>query len=195
MPLGWQRVMHMIRGTCTAALAVLLSSFATAAPQERPDAGPMLAMPVPETFPDLSYLFAYIAHSRGLGSSSDSELSREIAASSAVEQLHDYSADPILVVKADLLDHIGNSRLRSPNGNYPFYVLRAESSHLVLLGMMFGTTYSVHLEGRQLHFEMRLNTGRQTTRAMSFLVDENVLVNLSAPSPGPLLSDGSVNRL
>jgi hypothetical protein len=42
---------------------------------------------------------------------------------------------------------------------------------------------------------MRLNTGQKTTKAMSFLVDENVLVNLSAPSLGPLLSDGSVNRL
>ena len=185
----------MIRGTCIAALAALVTTFAVAAAPERPDAGPILAMPVPETFPDLSYVFAYIAQTRGLGSSSDSELSREIASSSAVEQLHDYSADPILVIKADLLDHNGNSRLRSPNGNYPFYVLRATSSHLVLLGMMFGTAYRVHLDGRQLHFEMRLNTSQKTTKAMSFLVDENVLVNLSAPSLGPLLSDGSVNRL
>jgi hypothetical protein len=185
----------MIRGTCIAAFAVLVTTFAVAAPPERPDAGPLLAMPVPQTFPDLSYLFAYIAQSRGLGRSSDSELSREIASSSAVEQLHDYSADPILVVKADLLDHNGNSRLRSPNGNYPFYVLRATPSQLVLLGMMFGTAYSVHLDAKQLHFEMRLNTGRHTTKAMSFLVDENALVNLSAPSLGPLLSNGSANRL
>jgi hypothetical protein len=185
----------MIRGTCIATLAVLGASSAVAAPPERPDAGPILAVPVLETFPDLSYLFAYIAHSRGLGSASDSELSREIASSSSVEQLHDYAADPILVVKADLLDHDGNSRLRSPNGNYPFYVLRATASHLVLLGVMFGTGYEVHLQGMQLHFEMRLNTAQHTTKALSFLVDENALVNLSAPSRAPLLSDGSGTAL
>jgi hypothetical protein len=147
----------------------------------------MLAVPVPQTFPDLSHLFAYVAQSRGVGSANDSELSREIASSSSVEQLHDYSADSILVVKADLLDHDGNSRLRSPNGNYPFYVLRATSNSLVLLGVMFGATYSTHLDERRLHFEVQLNTGVDMTKTMSFVVDEDGLVNLSAP-PTALLS-------
>ena len=147
----------------------------------------MLAVPVPLTFSDLSDLFAYVAQSRGLGRSSDAELSREIASSSSVQQLHDYSTDPILVVKADLLDHNGMSRLRSPNGNYPFYVLRSTPTQLVLLGMMFGTAYTAHLDAKQLHFEMQLNTGPHKTRALSFLVDEDALINLSAPLP-PALS-------
>jgi hypothetical protein len=186
--LGWQRVIFVIRGTCVAALAIFVATFAVAAPQPPPrDAVPILAVPVPLTFSDLSDLLAYIAQSRGLGSANDPELSREIGSGSSVQQLHDYSSDPILVVKADLLDHNGKSRLRSPNGNYPFYVARATPDHLVLMGMMFGTVYSSHLEGKQLHFEMQLNTSEHTTRAMSFLVDDNALVNLSAPLP-PALS-------
>lgn len=178
----------MIRGTCVAALAALVANFAVAAPPHRLDTGPVLAVPIPETFPDLSYLFAYVAHSRGVGSANDSELTQEIASSSAVDELHDYSADPILVVKADLLDHAGNSRLRSPNGNYPFYVLRATSNSFVLLGVMFGTAYSTYLDGKQLHFEMQLNTSQHTTKTMSFVVNDDALVNLSAPPPALLLS-------
>jgi hypothetical protein len=184
----------MIRNIFLAVFAVLVASLAVAAQLGRPEAGPTLAVPVLQTFPDLSYLFAYVAQSRGVGSANDSELSQQIASSSSVEQLRDYMADPILVVKADLLDHNGRSRLRSLNGNYPFYVLRATADSLVLLGTMFGTAYSAHLDEKQLHFEVQLNTGQHTTKTMSFLVDENALVNLSAPPPARLLSQSRADK-
>jgi hypothetical protein len=190
----------MIRGICMAAVAALVANCAVAAPPSAagPLGGypnvPMLAVPVPLTFSDLSDLFAYVAQSRGLGRASDAELSREIASSSSVQQLRDYSTDPILVVKADLLDHNGASRLRSPNGNYPFYVLRATPTSLVLMGMMFGTAYRSHFEGKQLHFEMQLNTSPHSSKAMSYLVDEDVLINLSAPLPPALSSAAPEDR-
>jgi hypothetical protein len=192
----------MIRTICVAALAGLVANVAVAqlppevpapaVPRSAPPLGgrpdvPTLAVPIPQTFSDLSDLFAYVAQTRGLGRWSDAELSREIASSSSVQYLHDDSTDPILVVKADLLDHDGQSRLRSPNGNYPFYVLRSTPTQLVLLGTMFGTSYRAHLEGKQLHFEMQLNTSPHKTKALSFLVDEDALINLSAPLP-PALS-------
>ncbi len=143
-------------------------------------AHPLAVNPVPRVFSDLNDLFGFVAHTRGVGNADDPALVRQISAGSSVTTLHDGSNGPVLVVKANLRDRDGSSRLRSPNGNYPFYVLRSTPSGLVLLGTMFGTDYTSHFDGRALRFEMKLNTAPGKNRTLSFQVEQNSLVNLSA---------------
>ena len=182
----------MIRRAFVPALSILIANaaFAFGSPLGIRHTAAIVPAPITITFSDLSDLYGYIAQSRGLGARNDSELAKRIAASSRVVQVHDGSADPILVIKADVLDQGGHSRLRSSNGNYPFYVLRVTEDRLVLLGTMFGADYRHRLDGRQLRFEVRLRTGPHTTKAMTFLVDGTRLVNLSAPPLPPIASYG-----
>lgn len=182
----------MIRGAFVPALSILIANvaFAVGPPLGARPSSVVVPVPITISFADLSDLYGYIAQTRGLGDRNDTNLSKRIAARSRVARLHDGSAGPILVIKADVLDESGHSRLRSADGNYPFYVLRITDKRLVLLGMMFGTGYRYRLDGRQLHFDVRLNTGARKPRALSFLVDGNRLVNLSAPPLAPIASYG-----
>lgn len=179
----------MIRGAFVPALSILIANaaFALGPPQGvMPSAVVVPVVPITTTFQDLSDLYGYIAQTRGLGGRNDTELAKRISASSRIAWLHDGSADPILVIQADVLDENGHSRLRSSDDNYPFYVLRVNHKRLVLLGLMFGTGYTHRLDGSQLHFQVKLNTGPRTTKALSFLVEGNRLVNLSAPPLAPI---------
>ncbi len=137
-------------------------------------------LPPPIVFADLPEFFAFVAHSRGLGDAGDPAVPRQMSAASSVQRFHDRSRDRILVIKADLHSPDGSSRLRSPTGNYPLYVLRSTSRGLILLGTMFGTGYTAHFDGRELQFQVKLNTAAGKSRALSFRVDRNSLTNLSA---------------
>ncbi len=175
-----------MRRLCFAVTATLLvvASAALAAPTDEvaPHVLPLQRiLPLQRTFPDLSYLFGFIAEAQGLGKANDWDLSRRISASSSERRLRDHSVDPIIVVKADLRGADGKSRLRSPTGNYPFYVLRSTRGGFVLLGEMYGRGYAAHFDGRVLRFKVKLSTGPDRARALSYVVDRNSLVNLSAP--------------
>jgi len=73
---------------------------------------------------DYSQLYARIVADRRLGSPYNEGLVRNIQAHSSVEHFRDRSANPIAVVKVELLNDDGSSRTRSKYGNYPLYVVR-----------------------------------------------------------------------
>ena len=132
-------------------------------------------------FDSYSQLFTWIAAERNLGDPFDESLVRQIQADSSVDHVHDRSSDPIAIVRVELLNGAGTSRAGSEDGNYPFYVLRETQKGLVLMGRMFGRTYRSSIRGRNLEFHVELHRSADKVVQMRFRVEDNTLLNLSAP--------------
>ena len=137
--------------------------------------------PYPIEFQDYPQLFARIVADRGLGRWFDESLVQRIQADSRIERVHDRSPEPIEVVRVDLRDPDGTSRVRSGNGDFPFYVLRETPKGLVLMGQMFGSGYRSYIKGRHLEFRVEQHLSLNKTTQMRFRVVDEVLVDLSAP--------------
>lgn len=161
------------------ALGTLAWLAATAAATPPARLGPLI--PRHPTFQSYAQLFAWIASDRGLGDPLDQKLLGQIQADSYIDHVSD-RAGPILVVRAELIGPDGRSRARSPAGNSPFYVLRQTGRGMVLLGRMFGLTYTSHWSGRSLDFDVQLQRSTAGTVQMHFRVKDNTLVNLSPPA-------------
>ena len=151
--------------------------------------------PYPTEFQDYSQLFARILADRGLGRWDESLLQR-IQADSRIDRLHDRSPAPIDVVRVDLRNPDGTSRVRSKNGDFPFYVLRETPKGLVLIGQMFGSTYQSYIKGQHLEFRIEQHLSVNKTVKVRFRVEDDVLVNLSAPKMKwrPSVANGFARR-
>jgi hypothetical protein len=168
---------------CTASAAGPPVGPLVPAPQRTlPLVGPLVPVPQP-TFHSLAELFSWIAVDRRLGDGADQALLAQLQADSRVEHLRDGAAQPVTVVRVDLLNADGTSRARSPDGNYTFYVLRETPGGMQLLGRMFGWRYDSHLADRHLEFEVELHISSSKTVPMHFRVTDGALENLS-PLPG-----------
>lgn len=137
--------------------------------------------PIPRVFASLTEVYRYVVQTRGLGRPADDDLVAALEAGSTSEQLSDTSGGALTVIKADLLTDDGGSRLRSANGNYPYYVLRRDRQGLVLLGVMFGDGYQTQVRDGRMEFTMSLRTSGGSVQPMRFRVEDDVLVNLSQP--------------
>jgi len=144
---------------------------------------PRLVPQVPQIFEDYSSLYARIVADQRLGSPYDEGLVRNLQAHSTVEHFPDRSANPIAVLKVELLNEDGSSRMRSKYGNYPFYVVRETPSGLVLLGSMFGRTYRSAVRAGKREFFVEEHRPTDRVVQMHFRVEDSRLVNLSAPAP------------
>ena len=171
------RVPSCMALTLVAASAVAASSWAG------PAINPFqtLPSPYPTEFQDYSQLFARILADRGLGRWFDESLLQRIQADSRIDRVHDRSPEPIDVVRVDLRNPDGASRVRSKNGDFPFYVLRETPKGLVLMGRMFGSAYRTYIRGRHLEFRVEQHLAGNKTLKMRFRVEDDVLVDLSAP--------------
>jgi hypothetical protein len=144
--------------------------------------GPVSPIAIPQPrFQSYSELFAWIAAERSLGDPYDEHLIQQIQADSRIDRVRDRSAAPIAVVRVELLNPDGTSRARSQDGNFPFYVLRESSAGMVLMGRMFGRAYTSRMHGRNLEFQVELHPSAVKTVVMHFRVEDNRLINLSAP--------------
>ena len=137
--------------------------------------------PYPTEFQDYSQLFARIVADRSLSRWFDESLVQRIRADSRIDRVHDRSPEPIDVVRVDLRNPDGTSRVRSENGDFPFYVLRETPKGLVLMGQMFGSAYRSYIRGQHLEFRVEQHLSVNKTVKMCFRVEDDVLVNLSAP--------------
>ena len=143
---------------------------------------PSLTPQVPQIFEDYSSLYARIAADRRLGSPYAEGVIGNLKAHSSVEHFRDGSASPIAVVKVELLNDDGSSRTRSKYGNYPLYVVRETPSGLVLMGVMFGRSYRSPANGTRREFFVEQHRSAVRVVQMHFRVEDNRLVNLSAPA-------------
>jgi len=113
---------------------------------------------------------------------SSRDRARQIQSDSRIDHVRDKSAEPIAVVRVELLNPGGTSKARSEEGgNSPFYVLRETSTGLVLMGRMFGRAYRSQMRGQHLEFWVELHPVADKAVQMHFRVEDNMLVNLSAP--------------
>ena len=140
-----------------------------------------LPSPYPTEFQDYSQLFARILADRGLGRWFDESLLQRIQDDSQIDRVHDRSPEPIDVVRVDLRNPDGTSRVRSNNGDFPFYVLRETPKGLVLMGQMFGSAYLSYNTGQHLEFRVEQHLAVNKATKMRFRVVDDVLVDLSAP--------------
>jgi hypothetical protein len=108
---------------------------------------PRLVPQVPQIFEDYTSLYARIVADQRLGSPYDEGLVRNLQAHSSVEHFPDRSANPIAVVKVELLNDDGSSRMRSKYGNYPF--LCGPSERLSSVGEYVWPHLSVRRESRK----------------------------------------------
>ena len=164
--------------TVVAASAVAATSWAD------PAINPFqpLPAPYPTEFQDYSQLFARFLTDRGLGRWFDESLLQRIQADSRIDRVHDRSPEPIDVVRVDLRNPDGSSRVRSKNGDFPLYVLRETPKGLVLLGQMFGSAYRSYTKGQHLEFQVEQHLAANKSTKMRFRVEDDVLVNLSVPN-------------
>ena len=164
-------------------LTVVAASAVSATSWPDPAINPFqtLPSPYPTEFQDYSQLFARILADRGLGRWFDESLLQRIQADSRIDRVHDRSPEPIDVVRVDLRNPDGTSRVRSKNGDFPFYVLRETPKGLVLMGQMFGCAYRSYNRGQHLEFRVEQHLSVNKTTKMRFRVEDNVLVDLSAP--------------
>lgn len=171
-----------------AASAVPAPSWADPAPNPFQTLPP----PYPTEFQDYPQLFARILVDRGLGGWFDNSLLQRIQADSRIDRVHDRSPGTIDVVRVDLRNPDGTSRLRSKDGDFPFYVLRETPTGLVLIGRMFGSAYRSYLKGQQLEFQVEQHLSVNKTTKTLFRIEDGVLVDLSAPDLKwrPSVTDG-----
>ena len=113
-----------------------------------------LPSPSPLEFQDYSQLFTRILADRALSTWLDESLLLRIQADSRIDRVHDRSPEPIEVVRVNLRNPDGTSRVRSGNGDFPFYVLRETPKGLVLMGQMFGSAYQAYFRGQHLEFRV-----------------------------------------
>jgi hypothetical protein len=139
------------------------------------------APPYPTEFPNYSQLFARILADRGLGEWLDESLLQRIQADSRIDRVHDRSPEPIDVVRVDLRNPDGTSRVRTKTGDFPFYVVRETPKGLVLIGQMFGSTYRSYITRQHLEFRVEQHLCVNRTTETRFRVEDDVLVDLSAP--------------
>ena len=168
--------------TLLAASAVAGTAWADQAinPFQAPPRG-IYSPPYPTEFQDYSQLFARIVADRSLSRWFDESLVQRIRADSRIDRVHDRSPEPIDVVRVDLRNPDGTSRVRSENGDFPFYVLRETPKGLVLMGQMFGSAYRSYIRGQHLEFRVEQHLSVNKTVKMCFRVEDDVLVSLSAP--------------
>jgi hypothetical protein len=138
---------------------------------------PVAATP-PLHFNDLADVYRYIIQSRGLGKSEDNALVGALTASSTVKQVRDSSGKFLTVMKADLVAD-GRSRLASPEGNFPHYVLRQGADGITLLGTMYGESYAAGIKDGHLQFTMQLRMATGQEHEMRYQVRDDALVNLT----------------
>ena len=150
--------------------------------------------PYPTEFQDYSQLFARIVADRSLSRWFDESLVQRIRADSRIDRVHDRSPEPIDVVRVDLRNPDGTSRVRSENGDFPFYVLRETPKGLVLMGQMFGSAYRSYIRGQHLEFRVEQHPSAGKTEKMRFRVEGNMLVNLSVPEPKLPSADHGIAR-
>jgi hypothetical protein len=132
---------------------------------------------------DYARLYAWIVADRRLGNPNDDGLIRSVQAHSTVERFRDQSADLIAVIKVELLNEDGASRTRSEHGDYPYYVVRESPKGLVLMGRMFGSSYRSTVTDGARDFFVEWHGSASKEVQMHFRVEDNTLVNLSAPAP------------
>jgi hypothetical protein len=157
------------------------ASFAGAITQPAPARG-FRPVPFHPTFHDYPAFYAFVTEARGLGAADDDELARHMASESSVVHWRDDQAEPIIVVRVELLSRDGTSRMRSGSGDYPWYVLRDTSRGLVLLGTMFGRTCESTLVAGKRQFGLDLHPAAGQTVQMRFRVDGDTLINLTPRS-------------
>ena len=138
-----------------------------------------LAASGPGLLSDDAHLFGYIAETTHLGKADDADLVRRLNSNSSMDRLHDYSGESILVVKVELLGDDASSRVRSPEGNYPFFVFRDTGHGYLLLGQMDGRAYEWSIPNRHLQFRMSTAAAGQKTAAVRYEVNQAYLVNLT----------------
>jgi hypothetical protein len=163
-------------------LAAVAASAVSATSWPDPAINPFQTLPssYPTEFQDYSQLFARILADRALGRWFDESLLQRIQADSRIDRVHDRSPEPIDVVRVDLRNPDGTSRVRSQNGDFPFYVLRETSKGLVLMGRMFGSDYRSYIKGRHLEFRVEQHLSVSKATKKRFRVEDDVLVDLSA---------------
>ena len=175
--------MRTARVLACIALTIVAASAAAATSWADPPVNPFqtLPSPYPTEFQDYSQLFARILADRALSRWLDESLLARIQADSRIDRVHDRSSEPITVVRVDLRNPDGTSRVRSKNGDFPFYVLRETPKGLVLMGQMFGSAYRTYIRGQHLEFRVEQHLSVNKTTKMRFRVEDDVLVDLSAP--------------
>jgi len=132
---------------------------------------------------DYARLYAWIVADRRLGDPNDEGLVRSVQDHSTVERFRDQSADLIAVIKVELLNQNGASRTRSEHGDYPYYVMRESLKGLVLMGRMFGSSYRSTVTGGTRDFFVERHASGSKEVQVHFRVEDDTLVNLSAPAP------------
>jgi hypothetical protein len=129
----------------------------------------VMVMPIEvPSFATYREFYAHVAKKRGLPDPESSFAIQQIESHSTVEHLRDYSGAPIAVVK---LEQPG------ADGNYSFFVLRENESHLCLLGEMSGRSYESTTSSGHLEFE--LDAGRRTAQPLPYQVDGDFLINVA----------------
>ena len=161
--------------TVIAASAIATKSWAAINPFET------LAPQYPTEFQDYSQLFARILADRGLARWLDESLMQRIQADSRIDRVHDRSPEPIVVIRVELRNPDGTSRVRTKTGDFPFYVLRETPRGLVLMGQMFGSTYRSYVTRQHLEFRVEQHLAGNKTTKKRFRVEDDMLVDLSAP--------------
>ena len=175
--------MRMARLLPCMALTVVAASAASATSWPDPAINPFqtLTSPYPTEFQDYPQLFARILADRGLSRWLDESLLQRIQADSRIDRVHDRSPEPIDVVRVDLRNPDGTSRVRSKNGDFSFYVLRVTPKGLVLMGQMSGNAYRSYIRGQHLEFRVEQHLSVNKATKMRFRVENDMLVDLSAP--------------
>jgi hypothetical protein len=158
-------------------LACVISTAIAASTWPRP----VIMLPQPR-FESFAQLFAWITADRELGDPFDEHLISKVQADSHIDHVRDRSPEPSAIVRVELLNPDGTSRARSQDGNFAFYVLRESPKGMILMGRMFGRSYEPRMSGRHLEFEVDLQRSARERKTMHFRVEDNTLLNLSAPT-------------
>ena len=153
------------------AVAMVAASPVFAQLASRPARGSPAIMLAPievSSFATYRDFYAHIAKKRGLAEPEGDLAIGQIESRASIEHLHDYSGDPIVVVKLDA---------PRAGDNSSFFVLREKSDHLCLLGEMKARSYeSTTASG---HLEFVLDVGRRVAPAPRYQVDGDFLVDLA----------------
>jgi hypothetical protein len=165
------------------AALILVAAGTTAA---APVADRLVPMLENMAFQDYEMLYGRIIAERRLGNPNDQGLVQQVQSQSTIDRFRDGSADPVAVVRVELLDQDGSSKARSKEGNYSYYVLRETSKGLTLLGRMYGSVYRSVVTSGKREFFVDLHPAAGVTTAMHYRIEGERLVNLSPVNLSPL---------
>jgi hypothetical protein len=157
-------------------VTVLLGSLGAASSLAQVIPVAPLAPPAPR-FASYTELYDYIARDANLGAAGTPEAAREIAASSSVAQLRDYSGEAIAVVGVD--EHGRRPTTHPPHAEQVFYVLRDTDRGLTLLGTMQGSGYQTSTASRHLEFRVSSRDAAGHPTHIRYQIDGNHLINVS----------------